>query len=194
MRALYLLLLFSTAVFAGEIRVLLFAQKLGEQDKAPFATLVYDQSSSQFEIVDVNENLEENSYCIGAEFDGNYYSCFSYIKVKYPLHYDLFIDTRHDSHLLYKLSLKPNLSAKGINPVLREPVAGPEASAIKLKKVTKTYEDKKSKLGSPAASFEEDIEPDERTFVQKNWKYMLIGLVLYTVISGNNGGSTASQQ
>lgn len=115
-------------------------------------------------------------------------------KVKYPLHYDLFIDTRHDSHLLYKLSLKPNLSAKGINPVLREPVAGPEASAIKLKKVTKTYEDKKSKLGSPAASFEEDIEPDERTFVQKNWKYMLIGLVLYTVISGNNGGSTASQQ
>lgn len=81
MRALYLLLLFSTAVFAGEIRVLLFAQKLGEQDKAPFATLVYDQSSSQFEIVDVNENLEENSYCIGAEFDGNYYSCFSYIKV-----------------------------------------------------------------------------------------------------------------
>ncbi|SCU92108.1 LAMI_0E08812g1_1 [Lachancea mirantina] len=134
MRLLVLLMMIPCIAVANEVRVPLFAQILGDADKTPLASLVYDKESTSFSIVDVNDALPADSYCIGAEMDSNYYSCFSYIQLRYPLHYDLFIDTRQDSHLLYKLSLKPNPNAQGINPVLRTPSAGPQPLLTQLKK------------------------------------------------------------
>lgn len=102
------------------------------------------------------------------------------------MHYDLYLDTKHNANILYKLSLKPNPHAHGIEASLKKPVPGPEAPAVKLRKVTKTYEDKKAKLDPSAASFEEDIEIDDRSFLQKNWKFILIGLALYAFSTSGN--------
>ncbi|SCU84593.1 LADA_0D02608g1_1 [Lachancea dasiensis] len=168
----------------AEVRMPLFVQKPGDAVKAPLATLVYDRESNIVNVTEVNESLQEDSYCVGAQMDENYYSCFSYVKLRYPLHYDLYLDTSHNTHLLYKLSLKPNPRARGIESWIRDPELGPEAHPVKLRRVTKTYDDKKkASLKSGSASFEEDIDVDERSFLQKNWKYIVIGLVLYALSS-----------
>ncbi|CUS23908.1 LAQU0S12e02740g1_1 [Lachancea quebecensis] len=186
MRVLCALLLYVTAVLGSEVRIPLFMQTLGQNEKTPLATLIYDPELSFVEIVDINDSFKEGSYCVGAQMAENYYSCFSYLNLRHPLHYDLYLDTSHNTHLLYKLSLKPNLKTKGIQPLLRAPVAGPEAQVTKLKKTTKTYEDKKAMSNPSAASLGEDVEIDDRSFLQKNWKFILIGLVLYAVSSAGN--------
>ncbi|SCU93044.1 LAME_0F02454g1_1 [Lachancea meyersii CBS 8951] len=188
MRSFGVVLMFLALVCGSEVRIPLFVQKPGQESRSPLATMVYDGESSVLEVSDVNEALPEDSYCVGAQVAENYYPCFSYIKLKYPLHYDLYLDTKSDSHLLYKLSLKPNPQASGIEGTIRSAQEGPQAPPEKLRRVTKTYEDKKKKaqLGSASASFEEDVEVDDRTFLQKNWKYLLIGLVLYAVSTGGS--------
>ncbi|SCU94563.1 LANO_0E07184g1_1 [Lachancea nothofagi CBS 11611] len=186
MRGLCIVALLLAFAFGSEVRMPLFVQKPGQTERLPFATLIYDEELSSVNVTDINESLQEDSYCFGAHMNENYYSCFSYVRLRYPLHYDLYLDTKHNTHLLYKLSLKPNPKADGIQTSIREPQQGPESPPVKLRRITKTYEDKRSKLGSASAAFEEDVEVDERTFLQKNWKYMLIGLVLYAVIMSGN--------
>lgn len=116
----------------------------------------------------------------------------SYLQLKLPLAYDLYVETKHGSYIPYKLSLKPNPNSNGILPVLRVPTPGPEAPAIKLKKVTKTYPTAKAEFGSATAAFEEDIEPDNRNFIQKNWKYIVIGLVIYSITNAGRASNDGS--
>ncbi|CAR23660.1 Emc10p [Lachancea thermotolerans CBS 6340] len=186
MRFLCVFLLCVTAVLGSEVRIPLFMQKPGQSEKVPLATLIYDPELSFVDIADINDSFKEDSYCVGAQMAENYYSCFSYLNLRHPLRYDLYLDTSQNTHLLYKLSLKPNPNAKGIQPLLRAPVAGPEAQVTKLRKTTKTYEDKKAMSNPSAASLGEDIEIDDRSFIQKNWKFILIGLVLYAISSAGN--------
>ncbi|CEP63811.1 Emc10p LALA0_S09e03026g [Lachancea lanzarotensis] len=190
MKTLWAFLILLGAVCGTEMRIPLFVQKPGREQRSPLATVVYDNESNFLEVTDVIDSLQEDAYCVGAQMAENYYSCFSFIKLKYPLHYDLFLDTKSDSHLLYKLSLKPNPHVSGIVGTIRNVQEGPEVNSVKLRRVTKTYEDKKknAQLGSSSASFQEDVEIDDRTFLQKNWKYLLIGLVLYAVSTAGGSG------
>ncbi|SCU93548.1 LAFA_0F16974g1_1 [Lachancea sp. 'fantastica'] len=189
MRTFWAFLMLSGAVWGAEMRIPLFVQKPGREPRLPLATVVYDSETSLLDVTDVSDSIPEDAYCVGAQMAENYYSCFSYVKLKYPLHYDLYLDTKSDSHLLYKLSLKPNPHVSGIAGTIRSVQDGPEASPAKLRRITKTYEDKKksAQMGASSAAFQEDVEIDDRTFLQKNWKYLLIGLVLYAVSTAGSG-------
>lgn len=129
------------------------------------------------------ELVIKGASCIDAALgeDEDAFPCFSYLELMDPLHYDLIVDLHGEN--ISKLSLVYNSDAQGIVPVIRHPVNGPEAPAIKLKKVTKTYKDKKAAKNAATAQFEEDADLDNRSWFQKNWKMLLIGLVAYNLIS-----------
>lgn len=105
-----------------------------------------------------------------------------------PWHYDLVVDTDARGNII-KLSLRPNPATEGLRPVVRQATPGPHAAITKLRKRTKTYEDRKAGAKSATAAFEEDIEPDNRSFLMKNWKLVLIGIVVYVLM-----GSAAKKE
>ncbi|CAR29610.1 hypothetical protein ZYGR_0AD02930 [Zygosaccharomyces rouxii] len=139
------------------------------------------------------ENNDQGSYCVDAIYDGETIPCFSFLDVESPLHYNLVIDV-HDQELK-KLSLIHNPEVRGIEPLVRNPVKGPEPPAVKLKKTTKTYQDKKANKEATTAQFSsEDNEDENKTWFQKNWKVLLIGLIVYNVIAVMNKQGEVKQE
>lgn len=125
----------------------------------------------------------DTAYCVDATFEqsGTTIPCFSYLELQYPFKYSLIIDL-HDEEIS-KLSLVYNSGVEGIVPTIRRPVNGPEAPPFKLKKVTKTYKDKKAAKDAATAQFKDEEDVDDRSWMQKNWKMLLIGLVVYNIIA-----------
>ncbi|CCD22915.1 Emc10p NDAI_0A07610 [Naumovozyma dairenensis CBS 421] len=134
-------------------------------------------------------NIPTGPYCIGATFEesGKNIPCFSYLQLENPFHYDLIIDLQGEE--ISKLSLLHNIEKDGINAIIREPINGPVAPAIKLKKITKTYADKKANKQSGSEQFaEEDEEPVEGSWIQNNWKMLLVGLLVYNLVANRSTG------
>lgn len=123
------------------------------------------------------------AYCIDASFDQGRteFPCFSFLELQNPLHYSLVVDLHGDE--ISKLTLTYDSDVNDINPVIRRPESAPEAPAIKLKKVTKTYKDKKAAQNKATAQYEDSEELDTRSWMQKNWKMLAIGLVAYNIIA-----------
>lgn len=160
----------------------------GSGIKYPLAHLEVD-SPSEVSISDINTSIKEGIYSVCATME-EYADCFAFTEIQIPLSYDLeviFVEGE-----LTRFSFKPNKSVNGINVVPSGVKRGPEPAVVKLKKTTKTYEAKKQaeRKDTGTAAFEEDVVADDRSFIQKNWKYIVIGLLLY--IMGR--GSTAPPQ
>lgn len=81
MRTLWAFLILLGAVCGSELRIPLFVQKPGREQRSPLATVVYDNEANFLNITDVIDFLPEDAYCVGAQIAENYYSCFSYVKV-----------------------------------------------------------------------------------------------------------------
>lgn len=125
------------------------------------------------------------AYCVDAIHDGRDLPCFSFLDIEDPLHYNLVIDVHEQE--LKKLSLVHNPQATGIEPYVRVPRRGPDPPAVKLKKTTKTYQDKKANKEATTAQFSsEDNGGEEKSWFQKNWKVIVIGLIIYNVIAVMN--------
>lgn len=129
--------------------------------------------------------IENERYCIGVKAEDKSINipCFSLIELIKPLHYNLILDIvkGENGNDINKFSLVYNETANGIVPVFREAVDSEKAPAIKLKKVTKTYADKKKESESTAV--EEDSELDERSWMEKNWRMLVIGVLVYTFVA-----------
>ncbi|GAV55906.1 hypothetical protein ZYGR_0AZ00770 [Zygosaccharomyces rouxii] len=139
------------------------------------------------------ERKDQGPYCVDALYNGKLIPCFSFLDVESPLHYNLVIDV-HDQELK-KLSLIHNPEVSGIEPRVRTPIEGPEPPAVKLKKTTKTYQDKKADKEATTAQFSsEDNEEENKTWFQKNWKVLLIGLVMYNVVAAMNKQEEVHQE
>lgn len=140
--------------------------------------------------------FDAGSYCIGAKIEDDETQtevpCFSYLELEAPLHHDIIVDIYDEE--LYKLTFSYNEHHLGIIPIIREVTTGPTAPAIKLKKVTKTYADKKVNRDEGTAQFAEDDEIVEKTWIQKNWKMLVIGLVLYNLIVNRPGGGDKKEE
>ncbi|QLL32899.1 hypothetical protein HG536_0D04210 [Torulaspora globosa] len=129
-------------------------------------------------------NLQiQGAVCVDASFDQGAveFPCFSFLELQDPLHYSLILEL-HDKEIS-KLSLVYDPEVDGVTPAIRRPEAGPEAPAIKLKKITKTYRDKRAAKNAATAQYEDNEEVDTRSWMQKNWKMLVIGLVAYNIIA-----------
>lgn len=163
----------------------LTARRVDSDQSLPLGVFDYEKNPLVISQVSTAEQTlsEEDAYCIDATFveSGRTIPCFSYLEVQSPLQYSLIVDAHGDE--ISKLSFVYNSGVEGIVPIIRRPSSGPAAPAIKLKKVTKTYKDVKAAKDAATVQFKDEGEADDRSWIQKNWKMLLIGLVVYNVIT-----------
>ncbi|AET41250.1 Emc10p Ecym_7427 [Eremothecium cymbalariae DBVPG len=171
---------------ASKEPIVLYAETVTTKEKHPLCSLVYfhetETSPEHYQVIDVNNDLPPGPYCVGAAINNKPYACHAYLTLETPLDYDLHIH-RDTNKTPYKLSLTTNPEASGIIPIITDSKPGPQAAIKKLKKSTKTYQDKRANSGSATASFGEGSEPDKRSFIQKNWKLILLGILVYALFN-----------
>lgn len=161
----------------------------------PWGSYSYDSVALNASTIEppYEERNDQGICCVDAVSNDVFIPCFSLLDVEGPSNYNLVIDI-HDQELK-KLSLIHNQEVIGIEPRIRTPVKGPKPPAAKLKKTTKTYEDKKADKEATTAQFSSDDSEDEnKTWFQKNWKLLLIGLVVYNVIAVMNKQNEVHQE
>ncbi|CAI4056484.1 hypothetical protein SUVZ_02G1860 [Saccharomyces uvarum] len=174
-------------VFGADVLQLSYSDD--KKNDIPLGTFEIDSTDSgnvTVTTVDLQDVQVSGSYCLNAEIEGKLnMPCFSYMKLETPLRYDLIVDV-DEKDVVNQVSLSYNDKNDAIVGVVRYPEAGASAPVAKLKKKTKTYADKKasSKDGS-TAQFEEDEEVKEVSWFQKNWKMLVIGLLIYNFVAGS---------
>lgn len=133
----------------------------------------------------------EGVYCFGAQSSNFHDDCFSYLRVNPKKNkYSLALDVHGDKLEGFSLFRDDEGSEdRHISAKVRTPVVAPQPPAIKLRKKTMTYAEKKaeSKLEAVQKQGKEvdidDDEEDQRTFFERNWKKMLIGFLVYNVVA-----------
>ncbi|AQZ18132.1 YDR056C [Zygosaccharomyces parabailii] len=169
----------ASVAFCSELKLEL--RTINGDEIAPLGVYEYNIDNLNASVVEAATGKENHGiHCVDATFDGGSSTCFSFLEIESPLHYNLLIDV--DDNQIRKLSLVHNREVEGIIPEVRRPVKGPEAPAMKLRKITKTYQDKKADKKVTTAQFSEEDTIDDKSWLQKNWKILAIGLVVYNVV------------
>lgn len=120
-------------------------------------------------------------YCI--KFDNG--ECFSLIEFNLPLSYELIWDYEiNEFSLIYNETLTINDTNVIIGQV-RNSTFSDLADVTKLKKITKTYADKKKELSNVVVDKESDDKEDgeEKSWMEENWKKIVVGIVLYNLVT-----------
>lgn len=148
----------------------------------------------------LNHIIDPNAlYCIGI---GDH-DCFNLLQLVMPLSYELIWDyeINHFS-LVYNDSLINNPidsdnPGNVILPVVRSSTKSPLGDVIKLKKATKTYADKKKELDNVMLDKEDGDDSNndgkytnkkrdtgkDKSWLEKNWKRIIVGIVLYNLVA-----------
>lgn len=155
----------------------------------------FQYDSTTTEIISIDSQIDEfpndSIYCIGMSSNDLRLNdrCFSLIELEFPLHYNLVANINDNN--IQKMSLVWNRNATLIEPLSLDMVAAPLPPVIPLKKTTKTYADKRKEANdiniidtkkNEKTQGGEDEEEDDRNYLQKNWKQILVGLVIYNVV------------
>ncbi|CAI4341840.1 BBF_collapsed_G0009370.mRNA.1.CDS.1 [Saccharomyces cerevisiae] len=163
-------ILLASMVFCADILQLSYSDDA--KDAIPLGTFEIDSTSDgnvTVTTVNIQDAEVSGEYCLNAQIEGKLdMPCFSYMKLRTPLKYDLIVDVDEDNEVK-QVSLSYNETNDAITATVRYPEAGPTAPVTKLKKKTKTYADKKAsknKDGS-TAQFEEDEEVKGGVLVSK---------------------------
>ena len=151
----------------------LFARSVNDGSKLPLATV-----NTETKLM-VMENELNGEYCIGTE-DINDHECFSYFNGHMALlGVNLFLDKQGNVNSIALLSSGVNLvkfvdgAKPNLNPVNRKK---PE-NRPKVEKITKTIIVKDENGEEVEKQVEEEI--DNRSFIQKNWVYIVIPLIFF---------------
>lgn len=150
--------------------------------------------SSSFLISNVDRNIPNGEYCLSS--GSNTADCFQLININENSDYKVVISPRDSK----KVALKEFNKGNG-NYILSADLATnikiPKTPLDPLKKKTKKYEDiKKEKKGTTSSmkknniiqrekiEFEDEVkEEKEPSFLVKNWRYILIGFMIFKLIS-----------
>lgn len=176
--------------------ILITARNVQSQEEHSFFELHKDDESGNYTVENLNTELPTGSnefYCFSASGDisglETNSDCFTVAKLVSPLSYNLFIDAD-----VGKLSLKySDGSSNEITPITRSTTPGFAASLTKLKKVTKQYPKNQKNVKNPyeqegviedkAIEAEKDAEDEAQlSFFEKNWRFMIAGLLIYSVL------------
>ncbi|KAL6939639.1 hypothetical protein ACO0RG_003484 [Hanseniaspora osmophila] len=188
--------------------MLITARNVQSQEEHSFFELYKDDESGKYTVENLNAELPVGSnelYCFTASGDigglENNKDCFTVAKLVSPLSYDLFIDED-----VGRLTLKySNKSLNEITPITRSAVQGFSAGLTKLKKVTKQYPKNQKNVKNPyeqegviedkAIEAEKEVEDEKQlTFFEKNWRFMIAGLLIYSVLFRKSGPKPAKPE
>ncbi|CAB4253106.1 similar to Saccharomyces cerevisiae YDR056C Putative protein of unknown function [Maudiozyma barnettii] len=173
----------------------LHARTLDGQSKHSLGIFNYDSDTHQITPLVAPPVVEDSirqdvPYCIDADSKDPQLqqSCFTLMELETILHYNLVLSVDTDTNDIQKFSLIRNENATTIEPIVQDPAMAPVAPAVLLKKKTKTYADKKKDTAQGAEQFSKateksEEEEDDRNYLQKNWKQLVIGLVIYNVVT-----------
>lgn len=195
-----------SAVFGYNETFNLHAKSIIDSNEiVPLADLIIDKETNSLTIKHIldsslNHNIDSDTlYCIGIED----HDCFTLLQLTTPLSYELIWDyeINHFS-LVYNDSLIDNpIYNKNhknmILPLVRPSTKSSLGDVIKLKKVTKTYADKKKELGNVILDKEDgddstnvnrninqkDDNEEDKSWLEKNWKRIIVGIVLYNLVA-----------
>lgn len=155
-----------------------------------------DTTGGAIESEDISRLKDAELYCFHIRENSESLSpCFMMLEwnstLPYKLTYNL--DTR-----LYSLHLnEDNESSVGKSMVFEKEHASTAelADITPLKKITKTYADKKKDAKNVLIDDDKnDIKESDKSWLEANWKKILIGVVLYNlVIAGMKGTTTDSK-
>lgn len=154
----------------------------------------YDTTTTEITTVDSHTDVFPNDliYCIGMSSSDSSLTqrCFSLLQLESPLHYNLVADINDNK--IQKMSLVWNRNASSIEPLTLDMADAPLPPVIPLKKTTKTYADKRKEANDlnvvdddkkKKEKIDGEDDEDDRNYLQKNWKQLLIGLVIYNVVT-----------
>ncbi|SMN20345.1 similar to Saccharomyces cerevisiae YDR056C Putative protein of unknown function [Maudiozyma saulgeensis] len=173
----------------------LFARTLDGQYKHNLGVFNYDSDLQEITplvsptVVDP-EIKQDVPYCIDSRSNDPQLqqTCFTLTELENELHYKLVLSVDTENNDVQKFSMVWNENSTSIEPIVQDPTLAPVAPAILLKKTTKTYADKKKDTARGSEQFSKateknEEEVDDRNYLQKNWKQLLIGLVIYNVVT-----------
>ena len=176
------------------LEVTLFARSLDGEHTQSLGTLDYERETGVLAVTSsaaaAEVPLGNSAYCIGTHSSDSSleHSCFSLLELEWPLHYRLEVSGD-------KFSLVHDPTVDGLSGAVVEAGEAPLGSAIPLRKTTKTYADKRKDSEDGAEQFgagsategaseEEEPEGGPLGYLKNNWKQLLVGLVIYNVVTG----------
>ncbi|CCE61464.1 hypothetical protein TPHA_0A03880 [Tetrapisispora phaffii CBS 4417] len=172
--------------------ILLYAKDLINQGNEGqlFAKIDYNELDKNATVIEVSDfdGKSTGPFCIYSKFQSSTKydhlenKCFSFMNIVTPLHYLVDIEMHETSNSIHKISLLKNEDVDGIEVIVSYPEVAHEAPAGKLRKITKTYKDKKLEKNQPSQIVKETTEDEQQSWIQQNWKLLALGWVIYNVI------------
>lgn len=195
-------LLLAAVPLSQALEVTLYASSLDGQQSQTLGTLDYDESNDSLTALNSADAaqipLDGTPYCIGTHSADSAleHSCFSLLELEWPLHYRLELaGTKGPGNS--KFSLVRDESQEGLGGLVVDTAVAPVGSAIPLKKTTKTYADMRKdseggveQFSASSAEKSNDEEKDGAQeggpigYLKNNWKQLLVGLIIYNVVTG----------
>lgn len=157
----------------------------------PVGSLDYDLPASKVEFTPEVGHIEPGSYCLGSK-DSVESDCFAYIETEGQLagEFIVFVDEDDVAGLSFikgKAGLQLRVEKVSSGPVPNlEPLQGQQqAKAPVTQKVTRkrVVENEDGEKVEIEEEIEEIVPVDERSWVQKNWMYIVLPLVLVLLLS-----------
>lgn len=129
--------------------------------------------------IDINT---DELYCIN--FGSG--DCFSLLELNKPLSYELIWDYEINTFSLVYNELLSIGGTDVVAAMVRNCTRSELADVTKLKKITKTYADKKKEVNNVIVDKEADdqeVDGEEKSWMEENWKKIVVGVVLYNLVA-----------
>ena len=153
--------------------------------------------SSSFMVSNVEKDIPEGTYCLS--YDSSNADCFQLININVNSDYKVLINSKDNKKISVK-EVNQGAGSFAVSADLSNNVKIPRTPLDPLKKITKKYEDiKREKKGTTSSmkknniiqrekiEFEDEVtEEKEPSFLVKNWRYIVIGFMIYKLMTGKD--------
>lgn len=177
-------LFLATIVYATQL--LIFARSLDDTKLVGLGSITVDGLQSTFEASDAS--LAAGSYCVGTDSLPEK-ECFAYLEVGgvFGGEFVVYVDGNEVIDLTFAQNLDNVTSRVASVGAAAEPIMKPHAVAQKVvtQKVKRKVlvENENGEQVEIEREDEEIVEPDNRSWVQKNWLYLALPLVLIFIMA-----------
>lgn len=171
-------------------QVLYYARGLDSAQKVPVGTLSFAEGTLEAQFASADPALQPGLYCIGTD-DLPGKSCFAYLEVSGRLGGKFVAFVGPDGELVDVTFVQGPGELSGTAEV-RNRAAQPQydetfrqKEPVKTQKVTrrKVVENEAGEKVEVEETVEEVVEVDNRSWIQKNWLYVVLPLVLFLVLA-----------
>ncbi|GMM41068.1 hypothetical protein FOG51_02572 [Hanseniaspora uvarum] len=178
----------------------IYYRKVGDDTQTTSGVLCeynFIPESSSFMISSVDKDISTGKYCLS--YDSSNADCFQLINIDENSDYKVLINPRDNKKISIK-EINHGTGSFDISADISTKVKVPRTPLDPLKKITKKYEDiKKEKKGTTSSmkknniiqrekiAFEDEVtEEKEPSFLVKNWRYIIVGFLIFKLMSGKD--------